>query len=160
MFTIREGRKEDLPRTLELIHELAVYEKAPEEVTNTVERMEKEGFGAQPAYGFYVAERQSDGYIVGIAVYYYRYSTWKGRRLYLEDIVVTATERGKGAGKALFDRVLEKTMEEACSGMTWQVLDWNRPAIAFYERYGADLDGEWINCNMQATEIAVYLAKK
>ncbi|UII22823.1 GNAT family N-acetyltransferase [Fulvivirga ligni] len=144
---IREGKKEDLPRVLELIKELAVYEKAGDEVSNTVELMEKDGFGDHPAYGLFVAEEEEG--IVGIAIYYYRYSTWKGRRIYLEDIVVTDSHRGKGIGKQLFDSVIQKGKAEKCSGMVWQVLDWNEPAINFYKKYyGASLDAEWINCSI------------
>src|SRR5690606_40198637 len=98
---IREGRREDLPRVLELIKELAEYERAPHEVTNTVERLEEDGFGAHPVFGFFVAERA--GHIIGLSLYYWRYSTWKGKRLYLEDIIVTESERGYGAGKLLFE---------------------------------------------------------
>lgn len=146
---IREGKKEDLPRVLELIKELATYEKAPDAVTNTVEMMEKDGFGENPVFGFFVAEDKVKG-IVGISIYYYRYSTWKGRRLYLEDIVVTESERGGGIGKLLFDRTIQKGKEEGCSGMVWQVLDWNEPAINFYKKYyNATLDPEWINCSIE-----------
>ncbi|MBL3656978.1 GNAT family N-acetyltransferase [Fulvivirga sediminis] len=145
---IREGRIEDLPQVLALIKELAVYEKAGEEVENTVEQMERDGFGPNPAYGLFVAESEK-GDIVGIAIYYYRYSTWKGRRIYLEDIVVTESERGNGLGKKLFDTVIAKGKEEKCTGMVWQVLDWNEPAINFYKKYyDADLDSEWINCSI------------
>ncbi|MFN3801373.1 N-acetyltransferase family protein [Belliella pelovolcani] len=160
MYTIRKGKKTDLPRVLELVKELALYEKAPEQVTNTVALMEEDGFGEQPIFGFFVAIKDSTQEIVGISIYYYRYSTWKGRRLYLEDIVVTASERGNGAGKLLFDRTMLKCLEDNCTGMMWQVLDWNEPAINFYKKYGADLDGEWINCNLQADEIKVLLGKK
>ncbi|ELR70944.1 GCN5-related N-acetyltransferase [Fulvivirga imtechensis AK7] len=147
--TIREGKKEDLPRVLELIKELAAYEKAPEAVTNTVEMMEKDGFGENPVFGLFVAEDDAKG-IVGISIYYYRYSTWKGRRLYLEDIVVTESERGGGIGKLLFDRTIQKGKEDGCSGMVWQVLDWNEPAINFYKKYyNATLDPEWINCSIE-----------
>lgn len=148
---IREGKKSDLPRVLELVRELALFEKAPEQVTNTVEMMEVDGFGDNPIYGMYVAE--SEGAIVGISIYYYRYSTWKGRRLYLEDIIVTEAERGKGIGKLLFDRTMKKTLEDNCTGMMWQVLDWNEPAIKFYKKYGAKLDDEWVNCNLEAKKI-------
>ena len=144
---IREGTKSDLSRALELIRELAEFEHAPDEVTNTVEAMERDGFGPDPLFGFYVAEEKTG--IVGLALYYYRYSTWKGRRMYLEDIIVTESHRGQGIGKALFDQVIRKGIEMNCSGMVWQVLDWNEPAIQFYrEVYGADLDGEWINCSI------------
>ncbi|ERM83756.1 GNAT family acetyltransferase [Rhodonellum psychrophilum GCM71 = DSM 17998] len=157
MYTLRAGKKEDLPRVLELVKELALYEKAPEQVTNTIEMMEKDGFGPHPVFGFFVAQKVSTEEIIGIAIYYYRYSTWKGKRLYLEDIVVTESERGHGAGKLLFDRVMKKSLEENCTGMMWQVLDWNSPAINFYNKYGADLEGGWLNCHLQSTEIRVLL---
>ncbi len=157
MYTIRKGEKADLPRVLELVKELALYEKAPEQVINTVELMEQDGFGEHPVFGFFVAIKDSTEEIIGISIYYYRYSTWKGRRLYLEDIVVTESERGNGAGKLLFDRTMRKCLEDNCSGMMWQVLDWNEPAINFYKKYGADLDGEWINCNLQSNEIKALL---
>lgn len=152
---IREGKWEDLPRVLELIKELAVYERAAEEVTNTVAMMEKDGFGPNPVYGFFIAEK--DNAIVGLALYYYRYSTWKGKRLYLEDIIVTESFRGKGIGKQLFEVVLKKTLAEKCTGMMWQVLDWNKPAIDFYKKYKANLDSEWINCNLESIQIKEIL---
>lgn len=155
--TIRRGRKEDLQRTLELIKELATYERAPHEVTNTVELMEHDGFGANPVYGFYVAEQ--DGVIIGISLYYFRYSTWKGKRLYLEDIVVTESERGKGAGKMLFDRTLQHALDEGCTGMMWQVLEWNEPAINFYKKYGSKLDDEWTNCSLERDQIQELVAR-
>ena len=145
MYSLREGKLEDLPRVLELIKELALYEKAPEQVTNTLELMKEDGFGPHPVYGMFVCEKDSTGEIIGIAVYYYRYSTWKGKRLYLEDIVVTESERGNGAGKMLFDRVMAKSLEANCTGMMWQVLDWNEPAINFYKKYDAQFDPEWWN---------------
>lgn len=149
---IREGRKEDLPRALELIKELATYENAPDAVTNTVEQMELDGFGENPVYGLFVAETDEKE-IVGIAIYYYRYSTWKGRRIYLEDIVVTESQRGNGVGKLLFDKTIQKGKESGCSGMVWQVLDWNEPAINFYKKYyKATLDEEWINCSVEFEE--------
>ena len=157
MYSLREGKKADLPRVLELIQELALYEKAPEQVTNTLDRMEKEGFGPQPAYGFYVCLKNNSQEIIGIAVYYYRYSTWKGKRLYLEDIVVTESERGNGAGKLLFDQVMEKSLDEGCSGMMWQVLDWNAPAINFYKKYDAQLEAGWLNAHLQDYEIKALL---
>lgn len=149
--TIRQGRREDLPSALKLIKELAEYEKAPDEVINTVEMMEEDGFGANPIYGFFVAENENG--IVGISLYYYRYSTWKGKRLYLEDIVVTQAERGRGIGKLLFDRTLEKSLEDKCTGIMWQVLDWNEPAINFYKKYGAKMGNEWLNCGLEAEQI-------
>jgi GNAT superfamily N-acetyltransferase len=152
---IRAGQKADLPRVLELVKELALFERAPHEVTNTVVRMEEDGFGSHPVYGFFLAEIENR--IIGLSLYYWRYSTWKGKRLYLEDIIVTEAERGKGAGKLLFDRTMQKALEEKCTGMMWQVLDWNDPAINFYKKYGAKLDGEWVNCNLEAEQIRELL---
>lgn len=153
MYTVRKGKKEDLPAILDLIKELALYEKAPDEVTNTLEMMEKDGFGPDPVFGFFVVEKEDNKIVIGTAIYYYRYSTWKGKRLYLEDYIITEKERGKGAGKLLFERVLAKSLEESCTGMMWQVLDWNEPAINFYKKYGAGMEEDWINCSLQAEEI-------
>lgn len=153
---IREGRKEDLPRVLELIRELAEYERAPHEVTNTLEKLEEDGFGPQPVYGFFVAEENAR--IIGLSLFYWRYSTWKGKRLYLEDIIVTESQRGKGAGKMLFDRTMQEALDENCTGMMWQVLEWNEPAINFYKKYGSKLDSEWVNCNLEAEQIRKLLA--
>lgn len=154
-FTIREGRKEDLPRVLELVKELAEFERAPNEVTNTIKLMEEDGFGPNPVYGFFVCESPKG--ITGLSLYYWRYSTWKGKRLYLEDIIVTESERGQGIGKLLFDRTMKKALEENCTGMTWQVLDWNEPAINFYKKYGASFSDEWVNCNLEAAQIEKVL---
>lgn len=158
MITIRTGVKEDLIMVLELIKELAEFERAAHEVSNTQHQMEVDGFGANPSYGFFVAE--VNGVIVGISLYYYRYSTWKGKRLYLEDIVVTETHRGKGIGKQLFDITMKKALDDNCTGMMWQVLEWNKPAIDFYKQYNAQLDGEWVNCNLEADEIGRNLSKR
>ena len=156
--TIRVGTKQDLPRVLELVKELALYERAPHEVTNTVERMEQDGFGPNPIYGLFVAENARG--IVGISIYYWRYSTWKGKRLYLEDIIVTEKERGSGIGKLLFDKTMQHALDENCAGMIWQVLDWNEPAINFYKKYyNANLDGEWINCSLEAEDLKRILQK-
>lgn len=154
-FSIRVGNKSDLPRVLELIKELALYERAPHEVTNTLEKMEEDGFGRNPIYGFFVAE--AGGRIVGLSLYYWRYSTWKGKRLYLEDIIVTEAERGKGIGKVLFDKTMQHALDEKCSGMMWQVLDWNEPAINFYRKYGAKIAGDWLNCTLEADQIRELL---
>lgn len=140
---IRKAKKEDCPRILELVHELALYEKAPEEVTVTLEEMEDAGFGKNPVWEAYVAE--VEGVIQGIALYYIRYSTWKGRRIYLEDLIVTEEMRGQGIGKLLFDKVVEEMKVKNYSGMVWQVLEWNSPAIAFYKKYNANFDPEWVN---------------
>jgi GNAT superfamily N-acetyltransferase len=152
---IRAGKKEDLPQVLELVKELAEYERAPEQVTNTVAMMEEDGFGPHPVYGVFVAEKGD--VLVGISIYYYRYSTWKGKRLYLEDIIVTEKERGNGIGKLLFDCTLRKTLEDSCTGMVWQVLDWNEPALNFYRKYGAAFDAAWVNCALEAEQISNLL---
>lgn len=157
MYTLREGKIEDLPKVMGLINELALYEKAPEEVTNTLEMMEEDGFGENPVFETFVCEKAGTSEIIGIAIYYYRYSTWKGRRIYLEDLVVTQAERGNGAGKLLFDRVMKKGLEEKCTGMMWQVLDWNDPAIKFYGKYGATLEAGWLNGHLQDYEIRKIL---
>jgi GNAT superfamily N-acetyltransferase len=145
---IRRATKEDCPRLLELIRELADYERAPEEVTVTVEHFSDSGFGSHPVWWAFVAT--VDGRVEGFALYYIRYSTWKGQRLYLEDFVVTQEMRGKGLGKLLFERVLEEMKEKKYKGMVWQVLDWNEPAINFYQKYQARFDAGWINCSVEA----------
>lgn len=147
MITIRQGTKEDLPAALELIKELALYEKAPNEVTNTLEMMEEDGFGENPVFGFVVAEENDT--IYGMSMYYWRYSTWKGKRIYLEDLIVTESKRGTGIGKQLFDKTIEIGKAAGATGMMWQVLDWNEPAINFYKKYDAFIEDGWLNCNLQ-----------
>lgn len=154
MFTIRKGTIEDLPATLNLIKELAIYEKAPNEVENTVEEMIKDGFSENPIYYLLVAEE--DKTIKGIAIYYYKYSTWKGKCLFLEDIVVTESERGKGMGAKLFEEVILIAKENKVRRMEWQVLDWNEPAINFYKKYNANLDPEWINGKLVFEQIQIF----
>lgn len=151
---IRAGKPEDLEAIFDLIMELAIYEKAPEEVDNSVERMLEDGFGPEPVFGFFVAEEE--GKIIGTAIYYYRYSTWKGKAMYLEDLVVNEAYRGKGYGKKLLDAIVYKAKEVNCKQVRWQVLDWNTPAIEFYKSLGADLDGEWINCTLTEEQIQNY----
>lgn len=149
--TIRRAVKEDCPRLMELVHELAVYEKAPEEVTVTLEHFEESGFGKNPVWWAFVAEAPAAGgdkQIVALALYYIRYSTWKGQRMYLEDIIVTQEWRGKGIGKLLFDTLIGEVSDRKLNGMMWQVLDWNEPAINFYKKYKAHFDAGWINCSL------------
>lgn len=146
MITIRRAIESDCPRLLELVKELALYEKAPEEVTATLEHFTKSGFGEQPVWWAFVAEE--NGVVQGFALYYIRYSTWKGQRMYLEDILVTEAMRGKGIGKLLFDRLIEEAKEKGMNGIVWQVLEWNEPAINFYKKYNASFDPEWVNCSI------------
>lgn len=144
--TIRRAIKEDCPRLLELITELAIYEKAPNDVTVTLEHFTKSGFGKDPVWWTFVAEE--DGIIQGFALYYIRYSTWKGQAMYLEDIIVTESARGKGIGKLLVDRLIVEAREKKFNRIIWQVLEWNEPAINFYKKYSANFDNEWVNCEI------------
>lgn len=155
---IRKGIESDLEGVLALIKELAVYEKAPQEVTISLEQLREDGFGNRRLFEFIIAE--FEGRVVGMAFYYFRYSTWKGKFLYLEDFVVSEAFRGKGVGAQLFDSVMQVSLSEACVGMTWQVLDWNEPALHFYKKYGAHLDGEWINGRLMRGEIELLIKPK
>jgi GNAT superfamily N-acetyltransferase len=154
MINLRIAKKEDCPRLLELVHELALFEKAPQEVTVTLDEFIDAGFGHQPVWKAFVAE--ADGFIVGFAIYYVRYSTWKGCRLYLEDLIVTEAWRGKGVGKQLFNRLIQETQEMNFSGMVWQVLDWNEPAIQFYKKYDAAIEAGWLNASLSKEQILAY----
>jgi len=145
--TIRKAVKEDCPRLMELVHELAVYERAPEEVTVELSHFIESGFGPHPVWWAFVAEEE--GRIEGFALYYIRYSTWKGQRMYLEDLIVTEKMRGRGLGKLLFERLIDEAKEKKFSGMVWQVLDWNEPAINFYKKYNARFDAGWMNCAIE-----------
>lgn len=143
---IRRAVKSDCARLLELIQELADYEKAPDEVTVTLSHFEESGFGPNPVWWGFVAE--VNGLVIGMALYYVRYSTWKGQRMYLEDILVTESMRGKKVGSLLFDALIVEAKEKNFTGMNWQVLEWNEPAIHFYKKYNASFDPEWINCSI------------
>jgi ribosomal protein S18 acetylase RimI-like enzyme len=156
--TIRPGTPDDVPAMMRLVRELAEYEKAPNEVENTEAQMLADGFGPNPVYGLLVAE--VGGEVVGISVYYYRYSTWKGKRLYLEDIVVTEQQRGKQIGAMLMEATMRVSLEKGCNGMVWQVLDWNEPAIRFYKRYNASFDGEWVNVSLSRSQIEALVASR
>lgn len=145
---IRRALKEDCKAMMQLVNELALYEKAPQEVTVNFDHFVESGFGKKPVWWAFVAE--VEGKVVGFALYYIRYSTWKGQRLYLEDILVNEPYRGKGIGKMLFDKLIEETKEKKFTGMVWQVLDWNEPAINFYKKYdGVSFDKEWMTCSLQ-----------
>ncbi|MDO8991611.1 MAG: GNAT family N-acetyltransferase [Daejeonella sp.] len=149
--TIRTAVKADCNRLLELIQELAIYEKAPLEVTVSLQEFENAGFGDNPVWKAFLVEE--NGIIQGFGLYYIRYSTWKGCRMYLEDLLVTEKMRGKGLGKMIFDRLIEEAKEKNFKGITWQVLDWNDPAINFYEKYNAEFDSGWINVSLSNDQI-------
>lgn len=144
---IRKAVQEDCAPMLELIKELADYEKALHEVTLTLDQFIEDGFGKSPVWGAFVAE--FNGKIIGISLYYDRYSTWKGRRLYLEDLVVTENLRGKQIGKKLFEATIEYGKSNQYSGMVFQVLNWNEPAINFYKKYSPKFDDEWFNVSIE-----------
>jgi GNAT superfamily N-acetyltransferase len=138
---IRTAVKEDCQRLLELIHE----------VTVSLNEFEDAGFGNNPVWKAFVAEE--NGIIQGFGLYYIRYSTWKGCRMYLEDLLVTEKMRGKGIGKMIFDRLIQEAVEKEFKGMTWQVLDWNEPAINFYKKYNSDFDAGWLNVALSKEQI-------
>ena len=144
--SIRKAVREDCPRILELVKELAEYERAPKEVTVTLEHFEKSGFSSRPVWWAFVAE--VNGRIEGFALFYIRFSTWKGQRMYLEDFVVTEKMRGKGLGKVLFDQLIQEAKRRKLQGIQWQVLEWNEPAINFYKKYNASFDPEWVNVSI------------
>lgn len=144
---IRKAVQEDCAPMLQLILELAEYEKALHEVTLTLNEFIEDGFGKSPVWGAFVAEL--NGEIVGISLYYDRFSTWKGRRLYLEDLVVTEKMRGKQIGKLLFEATLEYGKSNQYTGMVFQVLHWNEPAINFYKKYSPKFDNEWLNVSIE-----------
>jgi GNAT superfamily N-acetyltransferase len=144
---IRPAQKEDCIRIMEMVRELAKYERAPAEVTVTLDHFVQSGFGPAPVWRAFVAE--VDGILQGFALYYIRYSTWKGQRLYLEDFYVRDEMRGKGLGKLLFEKIISEAKEQKLNGIQWQVLEWNEPAINFYKKYNAAFDGEWYNCAIQ-----------
>lgn len=141
---IRKATKEDMPAVWKLIYELAEYEKAPEQVLATPESMVHDGFVAR-LFDCLVAINEA-GEVIGTAVYYFGYSTWKGKMLYLDDLVVTQNARQFGVGMQLMEALFEVYKQANAQQMRWHVLDWNEPAIRFYEKIGAELDPEWIQC--------------
>ncbi|GAB2763718.1 GNAT family N-acetyltransferase [Salinimicrobium soli] len=152
---IRRGKKEDMPAVLELIKELAAFEKEPDAVVTTVETLEQEGFGDNPLFQVFVAE--VDGKIEGMALVYYRFSTWKGRTLHLEDLIVREEKRGSGLGNALYRKVIEYAKEQGLKRVEWVVLDWNQHAIDFYERSGATVLKDWYTVQMDEDGITKYV---
>ncbi|MFN3875720.1 MAG: GNAT family N-acetyltransferase [Flavobacteriales bacterium] len=154
---IRRAEERDVPRMLELVKELARFERAPNEVTVTLEHMRDAGFGPRPVWVGWVAE--ADGALLGMAICYERYSTWKGRRLYLEDIIVTEAARGRRIGEELFLTCARYAVDMGYSGMIWQVLEWNTDAIRFYERFGASFSDEWLNGSLEPEQLKRLAAR-
>jgi GNAT superfamily N-acetyltransferase len=152
--SIRIGKKEDLFAALELVRELAAFERAPDEVEVSVEEMVNWGFGGQKLFDFFVLEKENT--VIAMALYYYKYSTWKGRCLFLEDIIVTEKERGKGYGKMLFNEVVKVAKRKKVRRMEWQVLEWNASALEFYKKYNAQKDDEWINCKLTFEQLQSF----
>lgn len=149
---IRRAILSDCSSILALVNELAVFERAPKEVTVSLKEMETAGFSENPVWWAFVNENEH-GIVDAFALYYIRYSTWKGCRMYLEDILVTENARGKGIGTQLMDSLIQEAKEKKLNGIVWQVLDWNEKAIQFYQKYQASFDSEWINCSLSTTQI-------
>lgn len=156
-FTIREGKVEDMPSVLKLIKELAHFEKESNAVLITVEDLEKDGFGEHPLFKLFVAE--VDNEIVGMALFYPRYSTWKGPTIHLEDLIVTEEKRGLKIGSSLYKKVIEYGYNIGVKRIEWAVLDWNEPAIAFYESTGATVLRDWDTAQIHWDEMRNYLNK-
>ncbi len=152
---IRKGKIQDMPAVLDLIRELAVFEKEPEAVIVTVNDLERDGFGTNPLFHTFVAE--TDGEIVGMALYYYRYSTWKGKTIHLEDLIVKEKMRGSGLGFALYSKIIAQGKKDGVRRIEWNVLDWNAPAIAFYEKSGAKVLKDWLVAQMDENGIDNFL---
>ncbi len=166
---LRPAEPRDVPAMLALVKELAIFEREPDAVTVTVEEMRDAGFGPKPVWFGWIAEEPGDGPhnrqqttgngILGIAICYERYSTWKGRRLYLEDIVVTESARGHRIGEKLFKQCAAYAVEQNYKGMLWQVLDWNTGAIRFYDRFGASFSDEWRNGSLEMDQLKALLQR-
>ena len=152
---IRKATKNDMPSVLELIQELATFEKEPDAVVVTVDDLIRDGFSENPLFQCFVAE--VDNEIIGMALYYYRYSTWKGKTIHLEDLIVKENKRGTGAGFALYKEIIKQGKAENVRRIEWNVLDWNTPAIDFYEKSGAKVLGDWRVVHMDETGIKQFL---
>ena len=155
-FTIRKSTKEDMPAVLHLIKELADYEKAEHEVEISVAELEEGGFGDEPLFDCFIAETES-GEVVGMALVYFRFSTWKGKTLHLEDLMVKKEYRGKGLGIALYSEVIKAGAEHGVKRVEWIVLDWNKNAIKFYESTGAALQKQWYTVQMDEDGIRKFV---
>lgn len=150
---IREGVSADIQSVFRLVEELAVHHDVdPDHIINSAERMEKDAFGPRPAFSFLVAEEK--GQVVGAAIYYFTYSTWKGKSLYLEDLIITGSHRGKGIGQLFMQALANEAVMNGAQKMKWQVAEDNKGAIRFYERSQADLDSKWINCELDHQQLS------
>lgn len=165
--TIRKGNPEDMKAVLGLIQELANFEKEPDAVLVTVEDLIRDGYGTTPLFHVFVAEIESDPadcdngvQIVGIALYYYRYSTWKGKTIHLEDLVVKDKMRGMGLGYALYSEIIKQGKKDKVRRIEWNVLDWNTPALKFYEKSGAKVSGDWRVAQMDEVAINYFVENK
>lgn len=154
-FTVRRGKVEDVEAVLQLIIELAIFENEPNAVKITIEDLKKDGFGKVPKFDFFVAEEDQE--IIGLAFFYERYSTWKGRVLHLEDLIVTKSKRKSGVGKALYAEVLKYAYKNDYNRVAWEVLDWNENAIQFYENSGAKVLKEWNVAQMDKENLATFV---
>lgn len=155
---IRKGQKEDMEGVLELIKELAVFEKEPDAVLITVDDLICDGFGDKPLFEVFVAEKENE--IAGIALYYYRYSTWKGKTIHLEDLVIRESMRGTGLGYALYSEIIKQGQKDKVRRIEWNVLDWNTPAIDFYEKSGAKILDDWRVVQMDEAAINNFVENK
>lgn len=159
---IRKGNPEDMESVLGLIQELAIFEKEPEAVVITVDDLVRDGFGEKPLFQVFVAEiedESSNKEIVGIALYYYRYSTWKGKTIHLEDLIVKEKMRGTGLGSALYAEIMKQGKKDNVRRVEWNVLDWNTPAVKFYENSGAKILEEWRVVQMDEAGVNSFLEK-
>ncbi|MBF4517410.1 GNAT family N-acetyltransferase [Flavobacterium sp. ANB] len=154
---IRKGNPEDMKAVLGLIQELAIFEKEPEAVVITVDDLVRDGFGEKPLFHVFVAELEKE--IVGIALYYYRYSTWKGKTIHLEDLIVKEKMRGTGLGSALYAEIMKQGKRDNVRRVEWNVLDWNTPAVKFYENSGAKILDGWQVVQMDEAGINAFLEK-
>ena len=155
---IRKATQKDMPFVLELIQELAAFEKEPESVVVTVDDLIRDGFSDSPLFHCLVAEKENA--IIGMALFYYRYSTWKGKTIHLEDLIVKANQRGTGAGFALYQEIIKKGKKDNVRRIEWNVLDWNTPAIAFYEKSGAKVLADWRVVHMDENGIERFLKEE
>jgi len=155
---IRKAHKEDMKAVLELIQELATFEKEPQAVEITVNDLVCDGFCENPLFHCFVAELENE--IVGMALYYYRYSTWKGKTIHLEDLIVKEKMRGSGLGFALYSKIIEQGKTDNVRRIEWAVLDWNTPAIEFYNKSGAKVFDDWRIAQMDEQGIFNFLTNK